>query len=114
MNARSRSIFLGSVLLITFGCQKQPGNPVTENTHLPPSSNYAALSVSFVDTLTRVQAEAFVKSLGLTTDDFSSYEAGIPHRGLVGVPDHDTKKWADSLLTYPIVTKVDPVVSVAN
>jgi hypothetical protein len=98
------------------GCKTHVNNPVSEKIPIlaVPSSEIVGLNVSFVDTLSQNQAEEFVVSLNLTVSNFSQYNNSSPHIGLVKTPTGQEQKWIDSLLTYPIVVAVSPLIMVTN
>ncbi len=59
----------------------------------------------FVDTVSRTEAELFVRGLELTPMNFAHFDDDTNHWGIIGVPIGREMFWVDSLRTYKSFVK---------
>ena len=100
-------IYFISVLIACtcFSCKKVSTSQPKQS---EPDYIKGQVAVKFVNSVTRDQADQFIRSLNLTPIDLSDLDnKDTPHWGLVGVPIGKEKVWVDSLKTFPQVEKAE-------
>jgi predicted amino acid dehydrogenase len=102
-------ILLAILLALAIAACRDQGAPIESPARSQPHHGGGIVSgeivADFVDTVTLAGADSFVRNLGLTPVNFSSYQIDTLHFGIIGVPSGDEQLWVDSLKTYTGIIK---------